>query len=89
MLCHFAEESKLEKFIHLCINQLGVISVIKAFSLLTGRFSAQLNLILPLGIKKCEMYMSVYYIIRENPSGFLVVPGESEFQKKIIIRSDL
>ena len=29
------------------------------------------------------------YITRENPSGFLVVPGESEFQKKIIIRSDL
>ena len=26
---------------------------------------------------------------RENPMGFLVVSGESEFQKEIIIRPDL
>ena len=36
-----------------------------------------------------ENIIMLIIVVRENPSGFLVVPGESEFQKKIIIRSAL
>ena len=34
-------------------------------------------------------YYKYIITVRENPMGFLVVSGESEFQKEIIIRPDL
>ena len=34
-------------------------------------------------------YYKYIITVRENPMGFLVVSGESEFQKEMIIRPDL